>query len=281
VDPSTARDRLDRRRFLKLGGLTVVTTAIVAACQNKTAPPIPESGELATTTTAPDRVFDDETYLRSASSLEHNAIDAYNSLLPHVSGDIAAMMTLMRDHHVAHAAFFEQHTAAIGGTPFTTANPVVQQNMVDPYVQQLTSGPTDDQQVVSFGVLLENVLASTQQSFSPTLSTPTLRSAMMSVGGSEARHSASWTKLVNGAHPVQVLSTPIQVTTTTSGATTTTTTAAPNVATTTTIPSPAATLQAQGALFQVPGPFGSLVQAIGPNSFAYVPPKLTYGNTGG
>jgi hypothetical protein len=268
---------LARRRFLAMGGLSVATAMVVAACKHSAAPKPAQTGSLPTTTTVPAQVIDDETLLRTASSIEYNAVDAYTGILGRFTGQQKDIANLFLEQHLSHAQFFVQQTTAVGGTALASSNPVVRQRLIDPYVKLLQTSGENAQQLIAFLGIVEDTLAATYQSFVPTLTTPELRRAIMSVGGVEARHSATWTKLIDGATavaPVNQDELPATTTTTSTipGTTTTATTVNPVGTTTTTIQDPLAALDTYGPVLQVPGPFGSLVLALGPNSFAYPPP---------
>ena len=72
---------LARRRFLAIGGLSVATAAVVAACGDDGPPDnVPQSGTAPPTTALAKHTVTDVALLRTASSLEHNAIDAYHTV---------------------------------------------------------------------------------------------------------------------------------------------------------------------------------------------------------
>jgi len=94
----------------------------------------------------------------------------------------------------------------------------------------------------------------------------------MAVGTVTARNSAVWAGHIDGAQPVAGLDTLDAAPTTAASTTTVAPEPAPGETTTTT--SPALALPADG-VFQVPGAFGSLVEALGPNSYVYDERTLT------
>jgi hypothetical protein len=264
-------DLLPRRRFLALGGLTVATAAIVAACgEDEEEDNVPSAGVPTPTTGLAERQIDDIELLRTASSLERSVASAYDSLLPLTAGATADALTLFRERHLAHAASFDTLTEQEGGEPFGESNPALQAELIEPTLAVI-EGQTDPEQqaasIVVFAHSLENVATSTFQSFVPTLIKPELRSAIAGIGTVEAMHSAVLAGLIEGAQPAAGLDT-LDAAATTLPATTTTAAAPPNGTGATTTTSPALALPADG-VFQVPGSFGSLAEALGPNSYMY------------
>lgn len=272
---------LARRRFLQLGGLTVATGALLAACGKGTEEDnIPSAGLPSPTTGLPERSVDDIVLLRTASSLERSLVSTYDAALKLVTGDIAEALEVFRDHHEAHARQFESITAREGGEPFSEPNPVLQQTTIEPTLKAITAQGDPRRQrrdVIVFAHALENIAASTYQSSVTMLSQPRLRQAAMGVGAVEARHSAVLAKLIEGSIPVAGLETLEAATTTAAPTTTVAATPAPGETTTTT--SPVLALPEQG-VFQVPGPFGSLAEAVGPNTYVYDDRTLTTTETG-
>jgi hypothetical protein len=133
----------------------------------------------------PNRVVDDITLLRTQSSLEPNLVGAYDTVLPLVTDQsLKDTISLFRDHHQAHATSAEAATAQLGGEAFTQKNPVVELGIVLPGLKLITDGGAKTADIIAFAYVLETVAAETYQSFVPLLSTPSLRSAVMVVGGS-------------------------------------------------------------------------------------------------
>jgi rubrerythrin len=264
---------LTRRRFFRVAGFSVASAAVIAACGKDaaTSTNVPQAGLTPVTSVLPNRVIDDVTLLRTASSLEYNLIGAYESVLA-LATDQALKNTLglFRDHHQAHADSAEAATERLGGDAFTEKNPVVEAGIVVPALKLVTDGGGQMADIIALAYALETVAAETYQSFVPILSTPGLRSAVMAVGGAEARHAAIFAGQIEGAGPVAPPESgiPASAATTTSAVGTTTTLKGGN-------PPP---------IYQVPGIFQPLtpVEAginkvtieadlLGPNSYMYVP----------
>jgi hypothetical protein len=267
-----------RRRILAVGGFSVGLAAVVAACApDKPKPQVPQAGVAPSTTAVPDQNVDDVVLLRTASSLEHSLTDAYARVLALnvLPADTTALVRRFADQHSDRATFFEDLTTDNGGEAFTSGNVPFQTNVIDPALKSIADAGNDANDLNWFIYGLENVATGTMQSFMPILRVPTLRSAVMSVGGAEARTSAIAAGLIPTVTVVPPTETEEIV------AATTTTTAA-GVTTTTT---PAAQLI---PVAQVPGSFGSQTAVsvaianveeawnlLGPNSYEYVEDTTT------
>ena len=96
--------RLDRRRFLVLGGVTASLTAAAVACA-KEDQAIPVSGEVAQPATLTQPPVTDAVYLRTSSSVVYNAIESYGTLLETnaLSAEDADLVTFIVDQHQEQA----------------------------------------------------------------------------------------------------------------------------------------------------------------------------------
>jgi Ferritin-like domain len=270
-----ADDGLSRRHVLAVGGFSVALAAVVAACAPDRPPAqVPQAGVAPTTTGLPEQNITDEVLLRTASSLEHSLVGAYDSVLQLnvLPADEAASVRLFREHHAEHAIFFEKATRDGGGTPFTEPNAAMEANVIDPALKAIADAGNQPSDLTWFVYGLENVAAGTFQSFVPTLHVSSLRGEMMSVGGVEARHAAVASTFI----PTYTVLPPLPAA---EAAATTTTSTTIKGGTTTSTPANQAVPVAQ-----VPSAFGSLTAVevaiagsedawniLGPNSFEYVP----------
>ena len=186
-----------RRQFLRVGGVTVAMSAVLAACGSDSQDSaIPESGDRPTTTTTDgtsttigdDAAVLDVTLLRTASSIEFLAIAAYQAALDSknlTTAAIADVAELFQEQHEDHANLLEATTEDLGGTPYTDPNPVLLESLAD----VIASIPdADELTIVQAAADLENVAAQTYAFAGGVLSTPDLRGAIMSIGTTEARH---------------------------------------------------------------------------------------------
>lgn len=187
-----------RRQFLRVGGVTVAMSAVLAACGSDSQDSnVPESGDRPTTSTTAgntsttvgsDAEAVDLTLLRTASSLEVLAVAAYQAALD--SGNlttpaIKSAAELFQSQHEDHANLLETTTEDLGGTPYTDPNPV----LLEALQETIDAIPDADELViVQAAADLENMAAQTYAYAGGVLSTPELRGAIMSIGTTEARH---------------------------------------------------------------------------------------------
>lgn len=180
---------LNRRRFIQVGGLTVATAAVFAACGpggsggGDAADDIDKSaGE----NRAGGGAESDIKILRTASSLEVLAVDVYQKAIDSglvTTVAVADAAKLFQSQHREHAELFEGATKKLGGTPMVDANPVVLQSLAST-IEALQ----DEAGVVELALMLEQAAAATYQSNVGAFSDASLNQAVMSVGGVEARH---------------------------------------------------------------------------------------------
>ncbi len=195
----------DRRSFLRLGGVTIAGAALLAACgkddekgsQSGTTKPEPTTAAGASTTAAttapppptPDDKKTDLTLLRTATSLELLAVAVYGQAAPLVKNrDVLSAAKLFASQHHEHAQQLQGATTEAFGADkiYKKANAVLKKNLVDPVLPTLKS----DTDIVKFAIGLEDAAASTYVSAAGLFSTPSLRQAIMAIGGIEARHAA-------------------------------------------------------------------------------------------
>jgi hypothetical protein len=183
----------DRRAFLRVGGLTVAMSAVIAACGSSTEE-IPVTGSPPTTPEEGKSVLEpgqelDVTLLRTAQSIEVLAVDTYQAALDSgllTTVVLADTVRLFQEQHREHAGLLAATTSDAGGTPYDQPNAYLDEQVVAPAVAALAS--EDD--VVALGVELENTAAQTYVFAAELLTTPVLRQGIMSIGGVEARHLA-------------------------------------------------------------------------------------------
>jgi rubrerythrin len=186
---------LNRRRFLTIGGVSIASAAIFAACGNSS-----KTQSTPTTTTAPASSpttvasggstagdTSDVTILRTASSLEVLAVDTYQTAIKSglvTSPAVAAAAKDFMNQHAEHAAAFEAATKKAGGTPFTQPNPVVNAKVIQPAIK-VAKTQTD---VVALAYALETAAAATYTSTIGAFKNPAYNSAAAEVAGVESRH---------------------------------------------------------------------------------------------
>jgi hypothetical protein len=207
---TTAQQRVDallgRRRLFQIGGFSVATAALVAACGGgTTSPGVAKIGEYPTTTVLPDAKVDDVVLLRTASSLEHSVISLYDVVIANadlIDPKYLDVVKRFRDDHAAHAATVEQLTADQGGEPWTCGNPRIDTLLVPAILRAIQGGPAEDglaemapsddprRDVLNVAYALESLAGSTYQSLMPSLSLPSLRKDAITIASQEVRHAA-------------------------------------------------------------------------------------------
>lgn len=197
LDPSSKADGsiksdlflsgVNRRRFMQIGGVSVLSAAVLAACGKDDK----KSSSGSTGKSGGSKGSDsDIAILRTASSLEHVAIDVYQKAIDNagalgISAGVADVAKLFQSQHKDHAGLFEGATKEAGGDPFTTANPAVLDSL-----KGRIAALKSEMDVIVLARDLENVAAATYQSTVGAYDNLAYNAASMSVGGVEARHAA-------------------------------------------------------------------------------------------
>lgn len=178
-----------RRHVLRIGGLGIISASLLAACgDDDDAEPPPD-----TSPREDDEVAEasgpgmDVVLANTALSLEILAVDAYQIIIESPLVETAAFVdaaTLFQSHHAEHRDALVATVEAVEATPFTTANPVVKAALVDPLVFA-AAGEGD---LIRLAYDLEQAAAQTYVYAATALSTPRLRSTVMTIGGIASRH---------------------------------------------------------------------------------------------
>jgi hypothetical protein len=268
--PSTG---LSRRQVLVTTGAGLAGVAlagVLTACgDDAEEEAIPQTGDRTPVQTLPETAVSDAVLLRTASSLVHNLMDAYDRAfdLGVLDGAERGVADEFRQVQDVHAEALAEATEEAGGEPFAEPNPNFTTYVIDPGFELIDSGGNDPQELIRFLHALESAATATHQGFVTLLTEPALRQVAMEVGGVEARHATVLSTYLEGTTVLPTTAvTPPEAT-----AEETTTTAAP--ADTGAVPAPVA---------QVPGAFGSLtavtvvlggeelvINTPGPNSYIY------------
>jgi Ferritin-like domain len=204
----------NRRDLFKLGGASILGVAVLAACgSDKADAPAVTSGSGTTpaattggttpmvttpvtqpmdtsgpsTTAGADSGAMDLTLARTAASLEKLAVDTYGTAAGLIKTPaILAAATMFAGHHQMHLDALNGVITAAGGTAITQMNQAVYDALVKPALDTAKS-ETD---AVTLALALEEAAAQTYVFAGGALSTPSLRSTIMTIGGVEARHAA-------------------------------------------------------------------------------------------
>ena len=191
-----------RRQLLKLGGLTIASTALLAACvEPASTDQVADTGTLTPVPTT-DKPQDpgspevDATLVLTALSIELLAIDTYQAALDNNWLALPLLVDVAKyfqSQHQDHAGALESAARRLGQNPDeVTANPFLTAEVITPAVEEIKAG--GGEQVVQTLTLtlakeLEVAAAQTYTQAGGILTTPELRQTIMSIGGIEARHS--------------------------------------------------------------------------------------------
>ena len=201
--PLLDRRLFDRRGFLVLGGVTASLGTALAACSTDGGA-IPVSGEVAQPASLTQPPVNDAVYLRTSSSVVHNAIDSYGALLALdvLSPDDTELMSYVLDQHREHAAQLGKATVAVGGEAYEKPNPSVAETIVAPALDAIKGGGNDPLDVLRYANAFETLVASTLQGFSPAVTDRPARGLMVGIIGSDNRHAAVIVSRIEGFTPV-------------------------------------------------------------------------------
>jgi rubrerythrin len=213
-----------RRNMLRLGGVAVLGTAVVACggSGEEEAHRAAETGDTvvppdpSTTTTlapAPPSSLNDFqrnqnaktnlSILRSAASIEYLAVDVYEQVARDVTqfgldpATDLALVTLFAEHHQAHAdslnalaeqvSYTDEEGDEVEGTAWEEPNPYLADDVVAPLLPTLLTR----QATLSFARDLENLATGTYTEVTGLLTEIKFRKEMMNIGSVEARHAAA------------------------------------------------------------------------------------------
>lgn len=270
----------NRRQFLRTGGLTVATGALVAACGGSSSDgAIPRVGTVPSTTALPTAEVTDIALMRTATSLEHNALYVYDAVaaLGVLDGTAASIAEQLAADHRRHADLTAELTVELGGEEFRCPNPRLQRVYIEPAMRLILGSkaafeqfgieePEGDEippstdavtDVLVLANALESLAAATYQSLVVKLNDKALRPEAMTIGAEEAQHASLLGIAINPQQFVNVdgVALPAAVAPTT-------TTTAPAAGLPTTVAAPDATEAPAApvavAVYAVPSTFGQL-----------------------
>ena len=191
-----------RRHLFKVGGMTIVGAAVLAACGDDDEEP-EASGTTAPPSEEPPEGGNDLALARTAASLEVLAVTTYQSAIDSglvTTPAIADAARLFQQHHQEHADALNGTVAQAGGDEVTEPNQAVFDALVKPAIDA-AAGEAD---VSKLALDLELAGAQTYVFAGGAMSTPELRSTIMTIGGIEARHAAILQVVALGGAPTEV-----------------------------------------------------------------------------
>jgi hypothetical protein len=204
----------NRRRFLAVGGATVVGGAVLAACGPSGNDTVAHTGALPSTSStavppqappttegASDKT-NDPVLLQTTTSIELLIVNFYDQALSQgwvQSSGAVDGCKLFRDHHATHAATLQAASTKVGVKPYDQANASLQKTLVDPTVHLYTTAghPTTETDWLQLAKTLESTAASTYVVAASTFAPLELRQLAMSIGGISARHITVLFSLIN------------------------------------------------------------------------------------
>ncbi|MGH9000525.1 MAG: ferritin-like domain-containing protein [Acidimicrobiia bacterium] len=179
-----------RRGFMRLGGATILGATLLAACgDDDDDEAAPEDEGDATTTTAGGGGMD-VTLAKTAASVEALAVSTYMTAADSgkvTNPTVGAAAAMFMDHHQQHQDALNGVITGAGGEAITEPNAAVKAAIVDPVVMDPA---LDEAKIVKLAYDLESAASQTYSFAATQLSTPELRSTIMTIGGIEARHAA-------------------------------------------------------------------------------------------
>ncbi len=182
----------NRAKLLRIGGVAVLTSAVLAACGDNSDPAATSATTAAppgaTTTLAGGSRVDagDLNVFKFAASLENLAVAAYDMGTPLIKTPaLLAAAKLFQSHHKEHAMLFNSQLTANGQKAYTEPNAAVLASL-KPQIDALKTEPD----VLKFAQGLELAAASTYFSTVGLLKGEKLAYTAMTIGGTEYRHAA-------------------------------------------------------------------------------------------
>lgn len=201
-------EQLSRRELLRMSALTIGGAAFLAACGKQGG--VQGSDNIASAGSVPALVpansgdVTDIVLLRTAASLEFNAIDTYNLVIEKglLTGEFAKLSDAakrFRDDHVAHASAINSLVVSLGGKAYECANERIDRLYVQPALVLITTQDNEDvsRDVVSLAHALENLATQTYQGIVGSLTNPALRGEAMRIAHDEVRHAVVLAQVLN------------------------------------------------------------------------------------
>lgn len=191
-----------RRRLLAVGGLSALTSAIVAACGNSVPSQPARVGQAPSATALPNTTNTVATHLRTAASIEHLLIELYGRVAGDttlVAPEHAALFTRLIADHEAAATALGPLTTEQKVEPWTCGNPRLQSALVDPALDRIANGvparqvPASDnpqRDILSLANVLESMSAAMYQEMVGLVTDPALRATLLGHGVDASRRAA-------------------------------------------------------------------------------------------
>jgi hypothetical protein len=193
---------IGRRDALRIGGLAISLSALVAACgENLTGDTAPgRVGYAPPITDPPAYPVDDVVLLRTASSLELTIISAYRQMLAldAVDAGTSELLEAMIVNHQQIADQMGDLTETTGGEAWNCTNPWMMDRAIGPMLSTIVDSDDRARDIVNLAITLENLGASTHQDLSTALTGSELRTAVIEAATLESRQAATLAISVGG-----------------------------------------------------------------------------------
>ncbi len=192
----------NRRDLFRMGGISVLGVALLAACGSDE--DSKHSGSDAPTTTPTTVAGEpnmDLVLAKTAASLEKLAVDAYGIAAGLITTPaVLAAATMFAGHHQMHLDALNGVITGAGATAITEMNQAVYDALIAPALATAST----EADAVNIALALEEAAAQTYAFAGGQLSTPALRSTIMTIGGVEARHAAVLRMAALAQSPLEV-----------------------------------------------------------------------------
>lgn len=199
---------LSRRELLRLGGIGAISAGMLAACGKQAGviddKAIASLGTVPPTTALAEAEVNDVVLLRTAASLEYNAIDTYKWALDQglLTGDFAKAAEAAKrfgDDHQAHADDINKLIVSLGGKSHACANERVDRLYIQPAIKLITTdgNPDSAKDAATLAHAFETLLAQTHQGLMPVVLSPAIRAVMIRIGGYSARRAVVLAQILN------------------------------------------------------------------------------------
>ena len=188
----------DRRGVLRIGGITIAGAALLAACGDSSATKVAStttskavaSGATGSGSSGASGAGSlDLTLAKTAASLEVLAVQTYQTAISSglvTTAAIGDAAKLFMGHHQLHLDALNALIVQNGAAQIAAPNAAVKAAVIDPAVKAAKT----EADIVTIAFTLEDAAAQTYVFATTQLSTPQLRSTLMTIAGVEARHRA-------------------------------------------------------------------------------------------
>lgn len=197
-----------RRDLLRMSGVSLASGLVLAAC-GKQAEVVDDDaitilGQSPVTTPLAEAEVTDAVLLRTAASLEYNAIETYAAALDLgvLKGDLRKVVEIAKRFsadHSEHADAVNSLAVKLGAKEFRCSNTRITESYISPALKLITADDNPNQaiDVVALAHAVENLAAQTYQGVVALLTDPMLRADAIRIGQQEARHAAILAQILN------------------------------------------------------------------------------------